>query len=139
MKKEILVIDDDNMVLFLHDYFVAESFPKIPVQSFNYAINAFDYITKNWVKNIEWLVFLDVNMPVMDGWELLEKLQVLASSITRLNVVMITSSINPLDMEKSNQYPLVIDFLEKPLSIESCIKLQTSDRLVRFMTPKITA
>jgi CheY-like chemotaxis protein len=60
------------------------------------------------------LVLLDINMPVMTGWEFLEEAK--AKGIELL-VVMLSSSIDKYDQSKSSKYPVVVDFVVKPLSI----------------------
>lgn len=58
------------------------------------------------------LIFLDINMPVMDGWQFLEEYN---NVNCEAPIVMLTSSIDPKDIEKSKKYPCVIDFISKPL------------------------
>lgn len=61
------------------------------------------------------VVFLDINMPVMDGWEFLEDL---SSKEINIPIYMLTSSIDKNDNEKSKKYSTVIGFLNKPLKQE---------------------
>lgn len=63
------------------------------------------------------LILLDINMPVMDGWDFLEKFSDLPAS-KNIPVVMLTSSINPDDIEKAKSHELVKGFLSKPLNKE---------------------
>ena len=65
------------------------------------------------------LMFLDVNMPAMDGWQFLEAYEKLTEAQrSRLVVVMLTTSINPDDEEKAKSNPLVDGFENKPLTGE---------------------
>ena len=70
------------------------------------------------------LILLDINMPVMDGWEFLEKFSELPFS-EKIPVVMLTSSINPDDIEKAKSHPLVKGFLSKPLNQEKLDEVLT--------------
>lgn len=75
---------------------------------------AIDSLTQDG-QNLPELILLDINMPVMDGWEFLEKFAELPSC-EKIPVVMLTSSINPDDIEKARAHQLVKGFLSKPLN-----------------------
>jgi CheY-like chemotaxis protein len=72
------------------------------------------------------LVFLDLNMPVMDGWEFLEsyirKDYQNVFNLTRF--IVVSSSIDPYDINKSKTYP-VLGFLSKPITKEMLENLKT--------------
>jgi CheY-like chemotaxis protein len=56
-------------------------------------------------------------MPVMGGWEFLDYFNSTEfEEFNTIKVVVLTSTIDPEDLEKSKKYPMVIDFLSKPIS-----------------------
>ena len=70
------------------------------------------------------IILLDLEMPVMDGWQFLEqlesrKLQQIDDSV----LYIVSSSINPADKERSNSIKRVKDFLEKPISPDGLAKM----------------
>lgn len=70
------------------------------------------------------VIFLDIDMPLMDGFQFLDEFEKLSTSTKKMcKIVMLTSSINPQDFNKSKKYTNVKLYLNKPLSQESIQKV----------------
>ncbi|WP_299259322.1 response regulator [uncultured Aquimarina sp.] len=64
------------------------------------------------------IIFLDLNMPVMDGWEFLEKFIKIKNKFGKvITLYIVSSSINPLDIKKAKSIKSVKDYLIKPVTI----------------------
>ena len=70
------------------------------------------------------IIFLDIDMPLMDGFQFLDEFERLSDSIkNQCKVVMLTSSLNPQDMNKAKKNQFVLKYINKPLTQENLKKL----------------
>lgn len=121
MLDKILCIDDDPITLMLCKKVInRSSFSNeiITTQNGEEALNYFTTIRKARDKSqYPQLIFLDLNMPIMGGWEFLDCFNSPEfSDFNSIKVVILSSTIDPEDSEKANKYPMVIDFLSKPIT-----------------------
>ncbi len=126
MLDTILFIDDDPITLMLCKMVITKaSFSKEIATAKNgeEALRYFDMLKQinsgPELKKQPQLIFLDLNMPVMGGWEFLESFSTADySDYNSIKVIILSSTIDPEDLEKSKKYPMIIDFLSKPISKE---------------------
>ncbi len=70
------------------------------------------------------VIFLDIDMPLMDGFQFLDEFEKLSDVIkTNSKVIMLTSSLNPQDMNKAKKNKYVLKYLNKPLTQENLKKI----------------
>ncbi|CAM2864582.1 response regulator [Flavobacterium frigoris] len=125
MSYDVVIVDDDEIILFLHSKIIQAVGLTDSPKTFNSATNFlefFDGLSKDR-KSI--LLFLDINMPVMDGWGLLDIIHQ-DNFDYDIQVVMVTSSVDSADKEKAASYSKIIDFIEKPLNKEKLQQLKLS-------------
>ncbi|TRX15840.1 response regulator [Flavobacterium franklandianum] len=122
MLETILCIDDDPITLMLCKMVIKKALFSNEIataKNGEEAIKHFDNLKTNHSINKPQLIFLDLNMPVMNGWEFLERfITEEYSEYHDTKVIILSSTIDPQDLEKSKKYPMVIDFLSKPISKE---------------------
>jgi CheY-like chemotaxis protein len=133
MSVKTLIVDDDEGVIFLHELMIKESGFSDHSLSFTKAGNALQYLAGREEKDSDCVIFLDINMPGMNGWEFLECLEK-ESYGRNIYVVMATSSVNREDRIKADTFKHVVGFVEKPLNLAICGELKKLDRLQQFFT-----
>ncbi len=122
----VLLIDDDEPTTFLSSLFIQEADCAEKIEIADSGQNALDYLkgVGNCSSNGKEfacpdLIFLDINMPAMDGWEFLEKYKELESSHKgKVIIIMLTTSLNPEDRIKASKIPEISGFENKPISPE---------------------
>lgn len=128
---EVLVVDDDKVVTLLHKNSLKSSrIVHPPVLCYN-GKEALDYLQKNDSPDKHFLILLDLNMPVIDGWKFLKKLKKKPPQ-GHVYVVVVTSSINQQDFIKAQTYEQVIHYCRKPLSSECILKIKKLEPVRQF-------
>lgn len=132
MSLKVLIVDDDDVIVFLHKMEVEENGLSSEPLSFENGKDALDYLTSEIGGDQVFLIFLDINMPVMNGWQLLDSIQS-AAFAKKVFVAMVTSSVNYQDHDKANLYPQVIGYFEKPLNAQVVRKVMQYPELASYL------
>ena len=115
-----ILIDNDHVNNLINEKMISVAFPDSEVNIFIDPNIGFEYINSK-VKassSKKTILFLDINMPEMTGWDFLKKIEDTKSiAMEKLTIYMLSSSVEPLDLQKSRLNNHVEGFLEKPLTI----------------------
>lgn len=133
MKLKTLIVDDDPIMAFMHEALVEESQLSPQPATASNGKEALDLIHANIDCDTSYLVLLDINMPVMNGWQFLEALPEIPFS-NQIFVILVTSSVDRSDHERAKNYEHVIDFIEKPFSLETCERIKNIPVLSCLLT-----
>lgn len=122
--KNIIIVEDDPISRLLIKSLVNKNYKVDQSDTFLNGQEALNYIKENIETNRELpdLILLDINMPVMDGWEFLEEISQI-EKVQNIPVVMLTSSIDSEDEERSKTFKNVIGYYYKPLSKDNLNKI----------------
>jgi len=124
IKINLLVIDDDEINIFIIKKIVARTGYAVDMISKNNGQQAIDYLNEV-VKNdgqFPQLILVDINMPLMNGWEFLVAYEQLDLPVNT-HMYMLSSSVYENDIEKAKSYKIVNGFISKPLSLERLTEL----------------
>lgn len=127
-----------NTVLSIDDYQVTQLLNKIHLDSENFCTNvieayngleAIDFFSKLDSREISMdsfpeIIFLDLNMSMMDGWKFFDAFKRdFAHFEKKTKIFILSSSINPADLERAKNESSIVAFLEKPLNAETLKKV----------------
>ena len=117
----IMLIDDSPAVNFYHKSLIEQADCCQSIVVARHGKEALDILTDTSKKGYHKpdLIFLDLNMPVMDGWEFLDHYKKLQAELkAKALVVLVSSSLNPDDKEKAAEYEDVKEYIIKPIDLE---------------------
>jgi len=123
-KIDLLVIDDDDINIFIIKKIVEKTGYDARMVAKTNGQLAIDYVKEliDSGQSLPHLILIDINMPVLNGWEFLEAYEKLGIE-KEIDMYMLSSSVYENDIEKAKTYKAVKGFISKPLSIERLIEL----------------
>ncbi len=129
MNFQVIIVDDDPVAVFLHQFAVRQAGLSHDPIGFVRGQEALDYLDACDHANRPCLLLVDINMPLMSGWEFLEAISIrpYAESIF---VIIVSSSVDSCDHKKGEQFSRVVGYLEKPIDANVLNDFRLSDILV---------
>jgi CheY-like chemotaxis protein len=138
-----MVVNDDDISLFVSSKMISKTtFAADVVTAGNglKALQVFDQLLLNskGPADVPELVFLDLHMPVMDGWEFLEVFsEKYAYIFPSVRFVILSASIDPDDIFKLKRFSTVIDLIRHPISFEILHELKLKYEKMNFNFPPV--
>lgn len=124
-KVDFIVIDDEEMNNYLCRTTIVRIYPESDIQTFTNPAEGFQHLVNTYSKDNSnnAILFLDLKMPGMDGWEVLDKINLLVDEVRqKINVYILSSSLDQADIRRANNHPLVKKYITKPLLINELRK-----------------
>ncbi|MDO9183327.1 response regulator [Flavobacterium lacustre] len=125
-KKEIWIVDDDN----IYQIIVRKIISKIELfssfSSYKNGKDAIDALKKAIEnnENIPDVILLDINMPIMDGWEFMDEIVSYKSKLKqKIAIYIVSSSIAVQDKDKAKTYTEILGFLSKPITMDALYEI----------------
>ena len=113
------IIDDDKLTVKLMSILISKNDFCEEIESFYNAKDAISKLKENAGDNgiLPDAILLDLNMPVMDGWQFLDEF--ISLPITKeIHIFIMTSSIDPADIEMATKYKVVKEYIMKPITTQ---------------------
>lgn len=131
MKKKIIwVIDDDIIYQTIINKLIQKSGVFSTHSSFMNGKEAINSLNNSLEDNshLPDIILLDINMPVMDGWEFMEEIKKIKSKIGKhIQIYIVSSSIAIEDKNKSKTFGDIIGYIPKPVSINDLLSIIGDD------------
>lgn len=125
----ILIIDDDEINNFIATRLIGKIPVKAKIETCLNGLEGLNFIKSKMdeQESIPDIIFLDINMPIMNGWEFLDEFEQLRPLINKeICINMLSSSVYNDDITKAKTYETVNTFISKPLSVDKIKELYIS-------------
>lgn len=125
-KQKLLLVDDDAIFVEIAKRTIEKTGAVESLKVFQDGEGAISFLKEHQKEPdlIPDFIFLDINMPFMDGWQFLEEY---ANFVTLLSkqpaIYMVSSSVDDSDVRRAKEIPLVKDYITKPVSLDSFKKI----------------
>src|ERR1700751_1501438 len=123
----ILLVDDDAINNFISIKLIKKALMNTDIMAClhgKYAIDLLLDIQREDPSKLPDYILLDINMPIMNGWEFLDEYKRLnIDPLGKTKIFIISSSVFSNDINKARSYPLVKDFISKPLNVDKIVEL----------------
>ncbi len=117
-QKKLAVVDDDDVFHWIIQKHIERIDLPIEVLSFYNGDEIFDFVA-DVDKVLPDIVFLDLNMPICNGWGFLDRFSKIHPQMQNgMEIYIVSSSIDPEDINRAENYEFVKDFVSKPLTEE---------------------
>jgi CheY-like chemotaxis protein len=126
---KFLLVDDDKIFVFLATKIIQSVDHPSTVEVFQDGLEILDHLKEIADKPelLPDIIFLDLNMPVIDGWGFLKEYLSLNMK-KNISIYLVSSSISPHDIERAKEIPAVTDFIIKPLMKEKVVEVLSNLR-----------
>jgi CheY-like chemotaxis protein len=125
----ICLIDDDRIYQFTAKRIIELVAPSQKILIFSNGKEAIDFFSKGelQLEQLPDVIFLDINMPIMNGWEFLEAYKDVKTEVRKeITIYMVSSSLDEKDILRSRKFIDVKDFIVKPLDVQQMREILTA-------------
>ena len=124
--KTLTIVDDDDIFVFLTTKIIEQTNLVDLIKVFGNGLDAINFLkeNKNNVDALPDIILLDLNMPIMNGWQFLEEYNKLNPTIgKKITIYICSSSISPDDITRAKTISEVSDYIIKPITEDKLIDL----------------
>jgi CheY-like chemotaxis protein len=121
---KVAIVDDDSIFQFTTKIKIEKGKLATEVLFFNDGEEIINYISNTPPNQLPELILLDINMPIIDGWDFINFYkEVPKAKRDKIKIFMISSSINPDDVRRAEESPFISDYITKPIKDKDLSKI----------------
>ncbi|MEI1277581.1 response regulator [Leptospira venezuelensis] len=128
-KQKLLLVDDDAIFVEIAKRTIEKTGAVESLKVFPDGEGAISFLKEHQSEPdiIPDFIFLDINMPFMDGWQFLDEYANFVHALSKKpEIYMVSSSVDDSDLRRAKEIPLVKDYIIKPVSLDSFKKILTN-------------
>ena len=128
--ERLFLVDDDHIFLMIMKRMIMQAEVVKSVETFENGLDILEYLKANQSKPevLPEIILLDLNMPIMDGWQFLDAYREIQRELAQnIRIYILSSSNFEEDIRRAEEYSMVKEYLVKPLSPERLIGIMGSE------------
>jgi response regulator RpfG family c-di-GMP phosphodiesterase len=130
-KISIMLVDDNRIDLFIHNEFIKQLDIAHTILEYAFATEAIKYLEENGVEKWPQLILLDIHMPIMNGFDFLNKyIHLPLEARQKCKIIIVSSSLDSGDKQKAKENPDVLELIEKPMNTEKLMTLLKLNKVI---------
>ncbi len=131
--KTICIIDDEEINQFIIKTIIKNLNCEINILTYTNGEKALESLKKSAVNNEDLpdIILLDINMPVLDGWQFLDEfVTIIPKIVNKMAIYILSSSEAPDDINKAKTYKEITGYLSRPITVETLKKIFDFDSII---------
>jgi CheY-like chemotaxis protein len=116
--KRVFLVDDDEIINHVHTMVISRIDPTVEITLFKSGLQFMNSISEVDTYTFPDIIFLDIRMPEMSGFDVLDALNSYHSKLSDTSIYVLSSTLDERDLAKAISYPIVTKFMSKPLTFD---------------------
>lgn len=130
-KISIMLIDDNGVDLFIHEKFIQHKAIQNHISKYSNPIEALTFLSNNAIEMWPDVILLDIQMPVMDGFDFLNLyIKLPADKQSKSHIIMLSSTLNYDDINRARAKSEILGLLLKPFNVDEFIELLKTNSIL---------